>query len=144
MNKIWRKNMRTKDSFGFIRDFVSGRKSHSQDIPFDSRTFDESEVNEGKSLAILAYIPILCFIPFLQGRSVNKYAYEHGKQGVLLFLFEVVALLGALFWKAALFLAAIASLVGIIYVLQGRIWKIPFIGGLADRLDNPHPDEENK
>ncbi len=136
--------MRTKDSFGFIKDFVSGRKSHSKNIPFDSHTLDDDEVEEGKSLAVLAYIPILCFVPFLQGRGTNKYAYEHGKQGVLLFLFEVVALIGAFFWKAALLIAAIASLVGIIYVLQGRVWKIPFIGDLADRLDSPSSDEENE
>ena len=128
--------MRTKDTFGFIRDFISGRRSEAKDVPFESHSFDESEVDEGKSLAVLAYIPVLCFIPFIQGKGANRYAYEHGKQGVLLFLFEVVALIGALFWKAALFLAAIASLVGIIYVLQGRTWRIPFIGDLADKLES--------
>lgn len=133
--------MRTKDTFGFIRDFMSGKRSQTKGVPFDSHSFNDGEVEEGKSLAVLAYIPILCFIPFIQGKNANRYAYEHGKQGVLLFLFEVVALIGALFWKAALFLAAIASLVGIIYVLQGRAWKIPFIGDLADRLESS--TEEN-
>jgi len=129
--------MRINDTFGFIRDFVSpGRHAHDAEIPFDAASFDEGEIEEGKSYAILAYIPVLCFIPFLQGRNVNRFAYEHGKQGVLLFLFEVVALIGALFWKAALFLAAIAALIGIIYVLQGKTWRIPFIGDFADKLEN--------
>jgi len=134
--------MRTRDTFGFLRDFVSSKHTDAKDIPFDSATFDRSEIEEGKSLAVLAYIPVLCFIPFIQGKAANRYAYEHGKQGILLFLFEVVALIGALFWKAALFLAAVASLVGIVYVLQGRTWKVPFIGDLADRIDSPSPDKD--
>ena len=128
--------MRTNDTFGYIRDFFSGKQSQAKDIPdYETPDITAGEVEEGKSMAVLAYIPILCFIPFLQGKNANRYAYEHGKQGILLFLFEVMALLGALFWKAALFLAAVASLVGIIYVLQGRFWKVPLIGDLADRID---------
>ncbi len=135
--------MKTKDTFGFIRDFVYGRHKEEKSTPFETHIMDESEIEEGKSLAVLAYIPVLCFIPFIQGKGVNRYAYEHGKQGVILFLFEIVALIGALFWKAALFLAAIASLVGIIYVLQGKSWKIPFIGELADKLESTAEEKDD-
>ncbi len=131
--------MRTRDTFGFLKDFISSGKSTQEPL---SEDLTPDEIEEGKGLAILAYIPVLCFIPFLQGKKGNRFAYEHGKQGVVLFLFEVVALLGALFWKAALFLASVAALVGIIYVLQGRNWKIPIIGDLADRIEPPETEEE--
>ena len=130
--------MRTQDTFGFLKDFISTGKSSREP---ELETLTPDEIEEGKGLAILAYIPVLCFIPFLQGKKGNRFAYEHGKQGVLLFLFEVVALLGALFWKAALFLASVAALVGIIYVLQGKMWKVPVIGDFADKIESP---ETNK
>ena len=130
--------MRTQDTFGFLRDFVSGGKGEQQPR---SEELTPDEIEEGKGLAILAYIPVLCFIPFLQGKKGNRFAYEHGKQGVILFLFEVVALLGALFWKAALFLASVAALVGIIYVLQGRTWKVPVLGDFADKIEPPQQEE---
>ena len=124
--------MRTKDTLGFIKDFISSGKGKKEapDVKISS-----DEIEEGKSLAVLAYIPILCFIPFIQGKATNRFAYEHGKQGVLLFFFECIALLGAFFWKAALFLAAVSALIGIIYVLQGKRWKLPVIGELAEKLD---------
>lgn len=132
--------MRTKDTFGFLKDFVSpksGKNVSEEDI------ISPDDIEEGKAMAILAYIPFACFVPFIQGKKINHFAYEHGKQGVLLFLFEVVALLGALFWKAALFLAAVAALVGIIYVIQGKKWQLPFIGGLADKLESSTEQKED-
>jgi len=124
--------MRPKDTLGFLKDFVSSKKNtgKTSDVHISS-----DEIEEGKALAILAYVPVLCFVPFIQGKGTNRFAYEHGKQGVILFLFEIVALLGAFFWKAALFIAAVAALVGIIYVLQGKRWKLPVIGDLADKIE---------
>jgi len=124
---------------GFLKDFVSSGRSKK--VSTDD-VISSDDVEEGKAMAIFAYLPILCFVPFIQGKKTNRFAYEHGKQGVLLFLFEVIALLGALFWKAALFLASVAALVGIIYVIQGRKWQVPIIGGLADRLESNDEQEE--
>ncbi len=122
-----------KEPFNIFDDFVpKGEKSKAG---AETPELERDEVEEGKALAVLAYIPILCFIPYFQGRN-NKFVFEHAKQGIILFLFEVIALLGALFWKAALFLAAVASLVGVVIVLQGRLWRIPFIGVLAERLQS--------
>ncbi len=129
--------MRTKNTLGFLKDFVSSSKTPGK--PSDVH-ISSDEIEEGKALAILAYVPVLCFVPFIQGKGTNRFAYEHGKQGVILFLFEIVALLGAFFWKAALFIAAVAALVGIIYVLQGKRWKLPVIGDLADKIE-PAEDE---
>ena len=45
---------------------------------------------EGRMAAIMAYIPLLCFVPLLSMKD-NKEAHFHARQGVLLFLIEVVA-----------------------------------------------------
>jgi len=132
--------MKVEETFNFFKDFVPQRDAEEQDIE-DELTAEEIE--EYKSLAILSYIPVLCFIPFFQGRN-NKFAYKHAKQGIILFLFEAIVLLGAVFWKAALLLAALASLVGVIMVLQGKLWTIPLIGILASRFDKSRNTEKEE
>jgi len=133
-----------RNNIGFIRDFArKSRFGKEGGTLFAScESFDRDEIEEGRGLALLAYVPFFCFIPFIQGRSANRFAYEHGKQGVLLFIFEIIALLGAFFWKAALFLAAVVAIVGMVYVIDGKLWRIPWIGPLAEKLDNSPTDEE--
>ncbi|MFH2049567.1 MAG: hypothetical protein ABIJ12_08985 [bacterium] len=93
---------------------------------------------EGRMAAVLAYIPFLCFIPLLNMRD-NKEAQFHARQGVMLFLIELV---GALFlidgisdfvFKVILILAFALSVAGIIFALQGRSYRLPIIGDLADK-----------
>ena len=108
----------------------------------DQKRLSPEEIEDGKALAVLAYLPFLCFIPYVRAKGKNSFAYQHGKQGVLLFLFEVIVVLVILSWKVAILLAAIAALAGIIYALMGRLWKVPYIGVLADKLDQTHLFDE--
>ncbi len=41
-------------------------------------------------------------------------------------------------WNVAILLASVAALAGIIYALMGKIWRVPYIGVLADKLDKTH------
>ena len=97
------------------------------------------QVEEGKPAAILAYIPFMCFVPLIKMRD-NKFALEHGKQGLLLFVIEIIALvflipkISDLFWGAIIIFCLIFALGGMILALQGKKWKIPFIGDLADKI----------
>ncbi len=99
----------------------------------------EDEVEEGKAAAILAYFPFLCFIPLIKMRD-NKFAVEHGKQGLILFLIEIVAAvflipkISDLFWGAIIIFCLIFALGGMLLALQGKNWKIPFLGDLADKI----------
>ncbi|MCK5833394.1 hypothetical protein KAH81_06965 [bacterium] len=133
-----------KDNIGFIKDFArKGRFIGEGDSFYSaSEPIEMDEIDEGRGLALLAYIPFLCFIPYIKGKNTNRFAYEHGKQGIILFLFEIVAILGALFWKVALFLAAIVALAGVIYVIQGKLWKIPWIGPLGEKIEGRNIKEE--
>ncbi len=102
--------------------------SEEEDISSD-------DVEEGKGLAILAYVPFLCLIPYLQGREENHFAYQHARQGMILFIIEIIAVISALFWKVALFLVAIAAIAGVVNVLRGKTWKIPLVGNIPEKLD---------
>jgi fumarate reductase subunit D len=93
---------------------------------------------EGRMAAIMAYIPVLCFIPLLNMKE-NKEAHFHARQGVLLFLIELLALIflidgiSRFFFKALLILAVALSVVGIYFAIQGKSYKLPIIGDLVDK-----------
>jgi len=94
--------------------------------------------DEGRMAAIMAYIPFLCFIPLLSMKD-NAEARFHARQGVLLFLVEVVAALflidtvSDLVFKGILLIAAGLSVAGIIFAFQGRSYKLPIVGDLAQK-----------
>ncbi|MCJ7509190.1 MAG: hypothetical protein MUO85_10775 [candidate division Zixibacteria bacterium] len=106
----------------------------------ETETKQETEADEGKNAAIFAYVPFLCFIPLVKMRN-NEFALKHGKQGFMLllieivsFLFLVVPKLNELLWAALLILCAVSAAAGILHVLEGKSWKIPFIGDLAEKF----------
>lgn len=100
---------------------------------------EAEKLEEGKPAAILAYIPFMCFVPLIKMRD-NKFAVEHGKQGLILFVIEIVALvflipkISDLFWGAIIIFCLIFALAGMLLALQGKKWRIPFIGDLADKI----------
>ena len=93
---------------------------------------------EGRMAAIMSYIPILCFIPLLNMKD-NKEAHFHARQGVMLFLIEVLAIIflidgiSRFVFKALLIVAVALSVVGIYFALQGKNYKLPIIGDFADK-----------
>ncbi len=99
----------------------------------------ESLKDQGVIASVLAYIPFLCLIPLLQMRE-NEQARFHSKQGMLLFLIEILAGiflipgLSGMIWRTILILALGASAAGIIFGLQGKSYKLPIIGDLAEKL----------
>jgi uncharacterized membrane protein len=88
--------------------------------------------------ALIAYIPFLCFVP-LFSQDTDAYARQHGKQGLLLLIVEIVAVImllpiGDFFWKVVLIACFIASVAGIVHAQGGKPFEIPFIGKWADKL----------
>jgi uncharacterized membrane protein len=128
------------DSFFEKNDQPTGKT----DIPSLDENKDEFGQGEGEKdrvviAAVLSYIPFLCLIPLLQMRD-NKQARFHSKQGLILFLIELLALLflipglSGMFWKTIIIIALGASVAGIIFGIQGKSYKLPFIGDIADKL----------
>ncbi len=106
---------------------------------FKSGQSDDSfKTEEGRLAAVMAYIPFLCFIPLLNMKE-NKEARFHARQGVMLFLIELVAVVFLIdnfsdfIFKAILIVAAAFSVAGIYFALQGKNYRLPIIGDLADK-----------
>jgi len=98
----------------------------------------ENLSEEGRMAAIMSYIPILCFVPLLNMQD-NKEARFHARQGVLLFLIEIIAVIFMIdgisdfFFKAVLVIAVGLSLAGIYFAFKGKNYKLPIIGDMADK-----------
>ncbi|MCX6835069.1 MAG: hypothetical protein NTW07_08050 [candidate division Zixibacteria bacterium] len=94
--------------------------------------------DEGRLAAVMSYIPFLCFVPLLNMRH-NEEARFHARQGVILFLVEALAVLfmfdriSDFVFTTILIMAVALSIAGIYFAMQGRNYRLPIIGDLADK-----------
>ncbi|MFH0923794.1 MAG: DUF4870 domain-containing protein [Candidatus Falkowbacteria bacterium] len=89
----------------------------------------DPDIEANKTLAALSYAWILCLVPLL-GRRDSKFAQFHAKQGLVLFIIEIIA--GLIFWvplfgQLLMLAIAVVAVMGIIKALNGEWWKIPYI-----------------
>jgi len=110
------------------------------------------EIERGRLLAAVAYLPGLCFIGLI-GAPDNRYVGFHARQGFLLFLLEVIAcvalaiydaslgripLLGFLIGALARFILGFGFLAATIYgVLKGatsEMARIPYLGDAIGKV----------
>jgi uncharacterized membrane protein len=96
-------------------------------------------VDEGRSAAILAYIPFLCFVPLTTMRH-NQFALHHGKQGLVLLMLEVLAVIfmipkiSGYFWALVIIFCVGSAIAGILFAVQGKETKLPYISDIAEKL----------
>ncbi len=96
------------------------------------------EYDVNRMAIILSYIPFLCFIP-LVNLGDNKEVRFHARQGVMLFLIELVAAIFLIdgisdfIFKVILIAALAFSVAGIVFGLQGKEYRIPYISDLLDK-----------
>jgi uncharacterized membrane protein len=90
---------------------------------------DTADIKQNCKIAALSYIFILWLIPLLL-RPHSKFAQFHAKQGLVIFVLDVlVALVSWIpFFGQLLFLGMIAlSALAFIRALSGQSWKIPYV-----------------
>jgi uncharacterized membrane protein len=102
--------------------------------------FDPKDIEENKVLAAISYLGILVLIPLLMKKE-SKFVKEHAKQGLVLFIAEIVLwivdlifafipvlglIISILIW-IVLVAIGILSIIGLIYALQGKFWKMPLV-----------------
>ena len=132
-------------SDSFFKEEPASEKPASELPPLEDGASEDSKGSsdafaseEGRMAAIMAYIPILCFVPLFTMKE-NPEARFHARQGVILFLVELVAVLflidaiSDLVFKGVLLLAAGLSVAGIAFAIQGKNYKLPIIGDLAEK-----------
>jgi uncharacterized membrane protein len=96
--------------------------------------------DDARMMAIMSYIPFLCFVPLLNMKH-DRNAQFHARQGTILFLIEIVAVLllihpvSDFVFRAVLLIAIAFSIAGIYFGLQGKNHKLPIIGDLAEKTD---------
>jgi uncharacterized membrane protein len=119
----------------------NGNNQNNQDYKIDfedhTKEFTPEEIKSGKAMSILAYISILCLIPFFMEKK-NRYVVFNAKQGLNLFIYEAILYMidsvTSSFMPALSFLAyfcelllIVYSLVGIIYVVSNQARELPFL-----------------
>ncbi|HIE35880.1 MAG TPA: hypothetical protein EYP89_01415 [Candidatus Omnitrophica bacterium] len=102
--------------------------------------FEEKEIKEGAPFAALSYVFFLWILAFIFRRD-NRFAHYHAKQGIVIFIGEVVfvflsliPLIGILFYITGLLLFLAVSLYGIYSSLTGKCARIPLVSEIADKL----------
>lgn len=104
-----------------------------------SSSVPAKQIIEGKVIALLSYLSILCIIPLLFKKD-NDFVLSHGKQGLVIFIGEVgvfiLSILPVFAWlfKLGMFVLLVLSFVGIISVLRGRYIELPLVSKIADKI----------
>lgn len=106
-------------------------------VPDPNNPNDITGISEDKLMAALSYLGVLVLVPLVM-RPADQAIRFHAKQGLVIFLGEIVAVLAGIWLTAVgnvLFaLMLIASVLGLISALQGKQWKIPGVGHVAERF----------
>ena len=93
-----------------------------------------------RTLAVMSYLGVLSLVPLVMNRN-NSYVQFHARQGVVLWMWEVLAIytllvpaVGHFFFRVSSVVCLVLSVIGVLSVLLGRAWKFPVIGDWAARL----------
>lgn len=102
----------------------------------EKKQANEKDV-QNKAVAALSYIWVLFLIPLLTKKK-SKYAQFHAKQGLVLFIVEIVGSL--IFWIplfgwALLIALFVVSIMAIVKTLNGEWWKIPYVYDFSKKFN---------
>jgi uncharacterized membrane protein len=86
--------------------------------------------------AMLCYLPIFCLYPWSQRRELPGIA-DHARQGMILFGVEVFLFLVTVpaFYKLLWLVVAVMAGLGVWSAFNGRSFRLPVLGDLADKLE---------
>lgn len=95
------------------------------------------DIDENKVIAAIGYIWILCLVPLFLKRN-SSFAQFHAKQGLVLFIAEIVGML--LYWiplvgQILFVILIILSVIGIVKALGGQEWELPILGRYAKKIN---------
>ncbi|MBU0548462.1 MAG: hypothetical protein KJ710_06320 [Candidatus Omnitrophica bacterium] len=101
---------------------------------------DVEMIREGKFFAVISYVSFLCIITLILKKD-NKFALYHARQGLVLFVMEVVAfilsIIPLLGWLVGVFgyaLFLLVSIWGIMQAALGLYCRIPVITEVSEKV----------
>ena len=103
----------------------------------NKKTSTNDEVEKNKAIAALSYVWILFLVPLL-GKRDSKFAQFHAKQGLVLFIVEIVASLFLwfpFFGQLLMLVLVVISIIGIVKTLNGEWWKIPYLYDWSKKIN---------
>jgi uncharacterized membrane protein len=119
---------------------ITRRKTMEEKKSAEQSSSTENVVEEGKIYAFLGYWGILFLIPILAKKD-NEFAVFHGKQGLLLFILEIIAwvlgyipFIGYIISPLGYIFCGIMAVIGMVQSLNGKYWKMPWIGEYAEKI----------
>lgn len=96
--------------------------------------------DEKRIISALSYIPFLFIIPLVLVKD-DPFVHSHGKQGFVLFIFEVciwvlgkIPFIGWIFRYIIGVIIFLVALYAFIEALLGKFWKIPIIGDISEEF----------
>ena len=99
--------------------------------------FSKADVLDGKMYAVLAYLSIFCIVPLIVKKN-NVFVLSHGRQGLVLFVGEVAALVVSIVFpwtfRPLLFILFGFSFWGMVTALRGQFVKLPLIARIAEKI----------
>ena len=109
--------------------------------PTQNSEAPKKESSGDNTIAVLSYLGILFLVPLLAAKD-NEFAKYHAKQGLTLFIAEIVTwvvfvipfvgwVIGGIAWLTWIIL----SILGIVNVLGNKKKPLPLIGGFADKFN---------
>ena len=101
-----------------------------------SSSSKDKDIEDNKTVAALSYVWILCLVPLL-GKRKSKFAQFHAKQGLVLFIAELAGTLVywfPIFGQLLALALLVVSVIGIIKVLNGEWWKIPYVYDFSKKI----------
>jgi uncharacterized membrane protein len=97
----------------------------------------EISIDENRLMAALSYLGFLFLVPLLSGHKKDKFVNFHLRQGIVLFIADVIAgfimWIPVIGWLLCLFLLVL-SIYGFIQALIGNKWQLPYIGQYAEKI----------
>ncbi|MDP2653941.1 MAG: hypothetical protein Q8Q08_07920 [Candidatus Omnitrophota bacterium] len=102
-----------------------------------SKRDEDKDILEGKVIAILSYLPVLCIIPLVLKKE-NPFVLYHGRQGLVIFTAEVGVFVFSIPFSwilpVGMFVLLLISFIGIIAVLKGQYVEFPLVTKLAQKI----------
>ncbi|MBF0306800.1 MAG: hypothetical protein HQL38_12470 [Alphaproteobacteria bacterium] len=91
-------------------------------------------------MAGMSYLGILCFVPLMMNKD-DEFVHFHAKQGLVLWMWSVLAMfalhlpgIGKFLFGLSSMAVVVLALVGLVSVGFRRNWKLPIISSIAPLL----------
>ena len=120
-------------------------KNIFNDVKDETNLYSKEDIDNGRVMSILAYLGILCLIPYFAEKN-NKFVVFHAKEGLNLLIIEIIAsvaigIISSIFvsilWVLSIFVSLLSfavsagafalSVMGIINVCNGKAKELPVI-----------------